>query len=379
MSLSRLGGAKHLPCLRFPNQKARFSKACLTAFSSMKVSVIDPKLCKHSVDVDNGASVAHVKRLLADMSLVPAGFVPKLVYQQRMLGDNECIGSIGYNPERSISLVCLRLTPESTASDPELHSPPPTEPNTSTTAQQAPAPPRPAANADSAAADMSSLGLSQPRPVIFSMGFDEALVQRALAQTGGDEQGAVDVLISGQLHLDESFALSSPRDACLPVIFSMGFDDALVRRALARAGGEEQRAVELLLSGRITAPSSVRPMPSPQFCRAVFGRMSAAPWCLKKGNHGARLSSMGRKDQLTALCGVVAGRLVVRPSMSGGVSGATAQRMMTWIAQRVAAMRAAATLEGALLAERLCWDGPMRHASIEKSAKKVICLQCLGC
>jgi hypothetical protein len=34
----------------------------------------------------------------------------------------------------------------------------------------------------------------------------------------------------------------------------MGFDDALVRRALASAGGDEQRAVELLLSGGV--PSS---------------------------------------------------------------------------------------------------------------------------
>jgi hypothetical protein len=45
--------------------------------------------------------------------------------------------------------------------------------------------------------------------------------------------------------------LSSTRDAALPVIFSMGFDDALVRRALASAGGHEQRAVELLLSGGV--------------------------------------------------------------------------------------------------------------------------------
>ena len=88
----------------------------------MKVFVMDSKLRKHSVDVHDGASVAHVKRLLADMSLLPAGFAPKLVYQQRMLGDDECIGSIGYSPERSISLVCVRSTPASAAAGPELHS-----------------------------------------------------------------------------------------------------------------------------------------------------------------------------------------------------------------------------------------------------------------
>ncbi len=78
------------------------------AFIANEGLLMDSKLRKHSVDMDHGASVAHVKRLLADMSLLPAGFAPKLVYQQRMLGDDECIGSIGYSPERSISVVCVR-------------------------------------------------------------------------------------------------------------------------------------------------------------------------------------------------------------------------------------------------------------------------------
>jgi hypothetical protein len=107
----------------------------------MKVFVKDSKLRRHSVDVDEGASVVHLKRLLADMSLPPAGFVPKLVYQQRMLGDDECIGGIGYSLERSISLVCVRSTPASTAAGPELHtiSSLSTEPNPTAVARQAPA------------------------------------------------------------------------------------------------------------------------------------------------------------------------------------------------------------------------------------------------
>jgi hypothetical protein len=83
---------------------------------------------------------------------------------------------------------------------------------------------------------------------------------------------------------------------------------------------------------------------------------------------------MARKDRLGALCGVVAGRFAVRPLMSGGASGAISQRMITWIVQRVAAVRAAGTLEGALLAETLCWDGPMRSMAIESAMRKVICL-----
>ena len=225
----------------------------------MKVFIIDSKLRKHCFDVHDSTSIAHVKLLLASMSLVPAGFASKLVYQKRMLGDDESVGSIGYSPERSISLVCVRSSPASTAADLELRSSLSTESNASAAAKKAPVSPAApagcdAADATPAAADVSAV--SEARRVIFSMGFDEALVQRALARSGGNEQSAVDMLVSGsgQLHLDDAPTLSSSRDACVPAIFSMGFDDALVRRALASAGGDEERAVDLLLSGQV--PSS---------------------------------------------------------------------------------------------------------------------------
>jgi hypothetical protein len=115
-----------------------------------------------------------------------------------------------------------------------------------------------------------------------------------------------------------------------------------------------------------------RTIPSPQFCSAVLGRMSAASLRLPYHRAYSYLSNMARKDQLRALCGVVPGMLVVRLSMSGGASDKTVQRMIACIVQRVAAVRAAATLEGALLAEWLIWDGPMRSRSLEKSIKKVI-------
>ena len=83
----------------------------------MKVYFKDVRLRRHSVDVDEGASVAHLKLLLANMSLVPAGFVPNLVYQTRNLSDAECVGGIGYSPDRSISLVCVRAAPASAAAE----------------------------------------------------------------------------------------------------------------------------------------------------------------------------------------------------------------------------------------------------------------------
>ena len=236
----------------------------------MKVFVVDSKLRKHSVNVDDSTSVAHVKLLLANLSLVPAGFVPELVYQKRMLSNNECIGRIGYIPERCLSLVCVRSTQASTAVQPERQSSRATECNPPAAAQLAHASPAVAAN--TAVPHVSAL--FEAHSVIFSMGFDELLVQRALARTGGNEQDAIEILIGGseQLNPDDP-NLSSSRDAALPVIFSMGFDDALVRRALDSAGGDEEQALELLLSGRLpsleqycSAPANVRkPVPAGTF------------------------------------------------------------------------------------------------------------------
>jgi hypothetical protein len=124
--------------------------------------------------------------------------------------------------------------------------------NTSAAAQPAPAS---ATAATTAVADKS-----EARSVIFSMGFDEALVQRALTRTGGDEQAAIEILISRQLPLDESPSLPSSSDAAPPtVIFSMGFDDALVRRALASAGGRRLPAAlpQALHADRMRAPAPV--------------------------------------------------------------------------------------------------------------------------
>ena len=131
---------------------------------------MDSKLCKHSVDVDDSATVAHVKLLLASMSLVPAGLVPKLVYQKRMLSDDECVGGIGYSTERIISLVCVRSTPASTAAGHELHSVSSrsTEPNPSAAAQQArvsPAAGSAAGHAPAAVADVAAPSSSCPEAI----------------------------------------------------------------------------------------------------------------------------------------------------------------------------------------------------------------------
>jgi hypothetical protein len=145
--------------------------------ASIKVSVVDPKLRKFSVDVHGSATVLHLKLLLANMLLVPAGLVPILVYQKRLLSDDECVGGIGYSTERIISLVCVRSTPASTAAGHELHSVSSrsTEPNPSAAAQQAHASPAAgsaAAHAPAAVAHLTSPSSSCPKA--FSTATSEA-------------------------------------------------------------------------------------------------------------------------------------------------------------------------------------------------------------
>ena len=124
--------------------------------STMKVFVKDARLRRHSVDVDDSASVAHLKLLLATMSLVPAGFVPNLVYQTRNLSDGDCVGGIGYSPDLSISLVCVRAA----AAKQQRQSSPPSDANPPAAAQTAPA--SPAEDAGGAAAQAAAGSLSEP-------------------------------------------------------------------------------------------------------------------------------------------------------------------------------------------------------------------------
>ena len=119
----------------------------------------DARLRRHSVDVDDGASVAHLKLLLANMSLVPAGFVPNLVYQTRNLSDGDCVGGIGYSPDLSISLVCVRAAPASAAAEQQRQSSRPSDANPPAAAQTAPASP---AAADCTAAQVPDSPPSEP-------------------------------------------------------------------------------------------------------------------------------------------------------------------------------------------------------------------------
>ncbi len=90
------------------------------------------------------------------------------------------------------------------------------------------------------------------RPVIYTMGFDEAMVQLALSQTGGNEEQAIERLLNGDIHDQDAVAAPSSASPLDPrEIFTMGFDPDIVLRALRRAGNREDAALELILSGRV--------------------------------------------------------------------------------------------------------------------------------
>ena len=100
-------------------------------------------------------------------------------------------------------------------------------------------------------AEAAAVG-SPARPVIFSLGFDEALVQRALIQAGDNEERAVNLLLNGEVHdgveVGSDAAVGSSER---PLIYSLGFDEVLVERALRQAGGDADRAAELLFTGEV--------------------------------------------------------------------------------------------------------------------------------
>ncbi len=90
------------------------------------------------------------------------------------------------------------------------------------------------------------------RPVIFSLGFDEALVQRALRHAGDNEERAVNLLLNDEVHdVVEGGSDAAVDSSARPLIYSLGFEEAVVERALGLAGGDAERAANLLLNGEV--------------------------------------------------------------------------------------------------------------------------------
>jgi len=87
---------------------------------------------------------------------------------------------------------------------------------------------------------------------IHSMGFPKADVERALAQTNGDEQRAIDFLISQPQPRQPQRQQQRQQRQQLPRIHSMGFPDEDVEHALAQVNGDERRAIQILLHDLVT-------------------------------------------------------------------------------------------------------------------------------
>ena len=80
-----------------------------------------------------------------------------------------------------------------------------------------------------------------------AMGFHPSACHHALQLTNHSLHRAIDWLLSNP---DEAAAAASGAPA-QPGIFSMGFDEAVARRAMAQAGGDEARAVAMILNGEV--------------------------------------------------------------------------------------------------------------------------------
>jgi len=126
-----------------------------------------------------------------------------------------------------------------------------------------------------------------------------------------------------------------------------------------------------------SAPQHTLDRLSPQFCSVVFRSMSAVLMCasmaaqlqLPRARHdvlsalrcrGVCVYEVGvaGQERLRAFGGGGVGLLVLRMTATGGACGRDVKRLMTSVLRRVAAVHAAATPEGAQLADMLFWGSP---------------------
>ncbi len=91
------------------------------------------------------------------------------------------------------------------------------------------------------------------------MGFLPAACERALQLTNNSLDRAIDWLLSNPAGAASVASASDSQST----IFSMGFEESLVRRALEQAGGNEERAVALILSSQVRESPSREPSPAP--------------------------------------------------------------------------------------------------------------------
>ena len=124
--------------------------------------------------------------------------------------------------------------------------------------------------------------------------------------------------------------------------------------------------------------SPAAPAVSPQFCSAVFRSMTVDAMCVSMAvqlrlprapfdifsalrcNSRLRVYEAGvaHEKRVRAMGGGWIGLIVLRMMVTGGLCGRDVMRLITSVSRRVAAVQAAATLDGALFADALFWGRP---------------------
>ena len=91
-------------------------------------------------------------------------------------------------------------------------------------------------------AELASAAEAPARPLIHTMGFDQDTVQRALAQAGGNEQLAINLILNGEVRDAATASSSAASFAASAVSFSgpsFGFGTAVAPAEVASSSSEE--------------------------------------------------------------------------------------------------------------------------------------------
>lgn len=161
---------------------------------------VDSKFQRHIFNVEGSSNVSQLKSLLESKGLVPPGFSSKLSYQKKLLSDQDSLHSIGYISENYVSFVCIRSTVPLTPAAPS-HVSSITADIKESSSVPALVAPHTSEKGEGSASDATTAAPPASAPAgrsgIHSMGFDPAVVERALLLTRGDEQQAAIAILEG--------------------------------------------------------------------------------------------------------------------------------------------------------------------------------------
>jgi hypothetical protein len=204
----------------------------------------------------------------------------------------------------------------------------------------------------------SSAGAPAARAVIYSMGFDHDMVQHALAQAGGNEQLAINLILNGEVHGAVMSSTSATSIAATAVSFrgsAFGFGIAFAP-SVSSLSSMSSNALKFpdCLTGRLVIVAPGGTLPLPKQLRAQIKRplqlIQAAAWFFARQSPGMKrhreepppplgymLTEFSPCVPVRVMCGcvtTVCRRLVTAPA-GVHVMYRTTGRWAAWMMERV--------------------------------------------